>query len=105
MKQTGLTLIFLLLSALIFAQEKYQTTYHQLKEYEGIYEFVNHTSLSVAASPKDTLLYAIINKSNYALTPFAKDVFLNLSKEKIPFLEITPVALPGTLQTTILLKF
>ena len=85
MKQTKLTSILLLLSALVVAQKRYPTTYQQLKEYEGNYDFVNHASLSIAASPKDTLLYAIINKSSYPLTPFAKDVFLNVSKNKITF--------------------
>ena len=68
------------------SQSGYKSGYEQLKAYEGIYEYSNHTTLAIAASPKDSLLYAIINKSNYPLSPFEKDIFLNLSKEKIQFL-------------------
>ena len=68
-----------------FAQLTYKPTYLQLKEYEGVYEFKNNTTLQIAASPKDTILFAIIHKSNYPLRPFSKDIFLNLSKEKIQF--------------------
>jgi CubicO group peptidase (beta-lactamase class C family) len=68
-----------------FSQQAYKPDYEQLKVYEGIYEFSNHATLSIAASPKDSLLYAIINKSNYPLTPFEKDIFLNMTKEKVQF--------------------
>jgi CubicO group peptidase (beta-lactamase class C family) len=69
-----------------FSQPAYKPGYNELKAYEGIYEFVNHSTLAIAVSPKDTLLYAIVNKSNYPLTPFAKDIFLNMAKEKVQFI-------------------
>ncbi len=36
-------------------------------EDEGIYEYPNHFKVSFAASPKDTVLVAIINQSEYVL--------------------------------------
>ncbi|SNR44709.1 serine hydrolase [Flavobacterium sp. ov086] len=86
MKKTNLLLLFLLIIYSGYSQEKYKITYDQLKEYEGIYEYQNKTTLQIAASPKDTILYAIINESKYALKPSEKDVFLNMSKEKVTFL-------------------
>lgn len=85
MKQIKFIALFLLLSLSGIAQSTYKTTYQELKEYEGIYQFTNHTTLKIAASPKDNILYAIIHKSNYPLTPFSRDTFLNLSKDKIVF--------------------
>jgi CubicO group peptidase (beta-lactamase class C family) len=61
-------------------------TYSQLKEFEGLYQYVNNTTLKIAASPKDTLLYAIIHQSKYALMPSGKDLFLNPAKQNIQFL-------------------
>lgn len=84
-KQLLFFLSILLLSFNVYAQSNYKTTYRQLIQYEGVYEFTNHTTLKIAASPKDTILYAIINKSSYPLKPFSDDVFLNLSKDKIQF--------------------
>jgi len=81
-------LVFVLSLSVLFGhpQSGYKPGYEQLKSYEGIYEYSNHTTVAIAASPKDSLLYAIINKSTYPLSPFEKDIFLNLSKEKIQFL-------------------
>ncbi|MCD0470582.1 serine hydrolase [Flavobacterium sp. JAS] len=86
MRKTNLLLLFLLIIYCGYSQEKFKITYDQLKEYEGIYEYQNKTTLQIAASPKDTILYAIINESKYALKPSERDVFLNMSKEKVTFL-------------------
>lgn len=72
-----------------------QLTYSQLKAYEGVYEYVNQSTLKIAASPRDTLLYAIINESKYPLRPTEKDVFLNASKEKVLFLRNASSAITG----------
>src|SRR5690606_4877196 len=69
-----------------FPQENYKTTYNQLKEYEGLYEYINNITLEIAASPVDTLLYAIIDKSKYPLFPLSKDLFLNRQNDEIRFL-------------------
>jgi CubicO group peptidase (beta-lactamase class C family) len=70
----------------IFSQNNYFPEYEQLKEYEGLYEYANQTTLQIAASPKDTLLYAIINDGRYALNPISKDLFQNSTKDKVTFL-------------------
>lgn len=85
MKQLQLTVPLLLLSAVCFAQSAYKVTYQQLKEYEGVYQFTNPATLKIAASPKDNILYAIINGGNYPLRPFSRDTFLNVSNDKIVF--------------------
>lgn len=78
-----------------YSQQTFKITYEQLKEYEGIYEYQNNTTLQIAASPKDTILYAIINESKYALKPFEKDIFLNMSKEKVTFLRNSASLITG----------
>jgi CubicO group peptidase (beta-lactamase class C family) len=95
MKLVVSTILLLGLTVQIFAQEgnialpknaqKLTLSYAQLKAYEGLYEYVNNSTLKIAASPKDTVLYAIINESKYALTPFEKDVFTTMSKDKVIF--------------------
>jgi CubicO group peptidase (beta-lactamase class C family) len=78
-----------------FSQKIYSVTYEDLKEFEGLYEYSNHTSIKIAASPKDTLLYAIIDKSMYPLTPSDKDLFLNMFKKKIWFFRDKSNAIAG----------
>jgi CubicO group peptidase (beta-lactamase class C family) len=78
-----------------FSQQTYKVSYEQLKEFEGLYEYANNSTLKIAASPKDTLLYAVINESKYKLTPSAKDLFLNMSKEKVQFFRNASNAIAG----------
>ncbi|WP_158800233.1 serine hydrolase [Pedobacter sp. L105] len=85
MQKIYLSLILSLLTLSGFSQQRYPVTYQQLKEYEGHYEYINHTTLKIAASPTDTLLYAIINESRYRLKPSGKDLFLNMGNQKIQF--------------------
>jgi CubicO group peptidase (beta-lactamase class C family) len=85
MKKNHLLLLFLLAIYSGYAQKKFKITYEQLKEYEGVYEYVNKGSVKIAASPKDTVLFAIINESKYKLNAIDKDVFENMSKEKVTF--------------------
>ncbi len=86
MRKSYSLLILFLTSTVCFSQQKYKVTYSQLKEFEGLYQYVNNTTLKIAASPKDTILYAIIHQSKYALIPSDKDLFLNPAKQKIQFL-------------------
>ncbi len=95
MKKTTLLLFFLLSVFYGYSQQKFKITYEQLKEYEGIYEYENNTTLQIAASPKDTILYAIINESKYSLRPQEKDIFLNMSKEKVTFIRNNTAAITG----------
>jgi CubicO group peptidase (beta-lactamase class C family) len=75
MKGTSLCLIFSLISFFSFSQQEYKTFYSELKKYEGIYEYANHLKVSIAASPKDTALVAIINQAKYPLKNKSHDVF------------------------------
>jgi CubicO group peptidase (beta-lactamase class C family) len=84
MKKNYILLLFLLTIFTSFSQQ-FKATYEQLKEYEGIYEYINKTTLKIAASPKDTTLYAIINESKYKLKAIDKDIFENMSNEKVTF--------------------
>ncbi|TDO73325.1 CubicO group peptidase (beta-lactamase class C family) [Flavobacterium chryseum] len=95
MKKEYLLLLFLLSAYFGHTQQKNKITYEQLKEYEGSYEYTNKTTLKIAASPKDTLLYAIINESKYPLKPTEKDVFQNMSKENVTFLRNNTGAITG----------
>jgi CubicO group peptidase (beta-lactamase class C family) len=86
MKRVNAIIAFLSILQTVFSQSKYPVTYQQLKEFEGLYEYTNQTTLKIAASPKDTLLYAIINENRYVLTPLSKDLFQNMTKDKVAFL-------------------
>ena len=78
-----------------FSQQTYKVSFEQLKEFEGLYEYANNSTLKIAASPKDTLLYAIIHESKYKLTPSGEDLFLNMSKERVPFYRDKSNAIAG----------
>src|SRR3569623_2042948 len=67
-------------------QPKYKPSYHQLKDYEGYYQFINHGTLQMAVSPRDTVLYAIINQARYPLKAASADIFLDNSKQPVKFL-------------------
>ncbi|WP_428330598.1 serine hydrolase domain-containing protein [Mucilaginibacter sp.] len=86
MKNICLFLILLSTATLGFSQHKPGLSYNQLKQYEGLYEYKNHITLKIAASPADTALFAIINKSQYRLTYQDKDLFLDMFKNKIEFI-------------------
>jgi len=83
-KKTGLLLAFALISISAAAQQK--PPYLRLKEYEGLYHYRNGDNLKFAASPKDTVLFAMINQSRYPLKPLGTDEFTDQSGEHIVFL-------------------
>lgn len=95
MKKFIASILFTCMISLVSAQEgntilpktehKYTVSYADLKEYQGLYEYLNNTTLKIAASPNDTLLYAIINDSKYKLTPIRKDLFSDMTRNKILF--------------------
>jgi CubicO group peptidase (beta-lactamase class C family) len=85
MKRTGFIIIFLFFFAFLSAQSAHKPAYQQLQEYEGVYEFMNHSTLQIATSPRDTLLYAIVNKSQYPLRALSKDVFSNALNDSVVF--------------------
>ncbi|HVS93009.1 MAG TPA: serine hydrolase [Mucilaginibacter sp.] len=77
------------------AQQRHQESYQQRKAYEGLYQYINHSTLEIAAPPNDTILYAIINKARYALRPKEKDVFLNNANDSVIFLRDRSGAVDG----------
>jgi CubicO group peptidase (beta-lactamase class C family) len=81
-----LTLLLSCISCMIFAQQKYSVSLQELKTYEGRYEYINGSTLCIAVSPVDTLLYAIINQSRYPLIALDKDIFKNSSGDQVRFL-------------------
>ena len=105
MKKISLFLILSLLSQLGFSQQTYKVSYDQLKEFEGLYEYINNTTIKLAASPVDTLLYAIIDKSKYPLYPSGKDLFLNRQKNKTRFFRDASNAVAGYTMDNDTLKF
>ena len=95
MKKINLLLGLSLTTIFSFSQQAYKVNYEQLKEFEGLYEYYNHTTLAMAASPKDTVLYAILDKSRYTLTPIGKDSFFNMQKVNVTFLRDRSNAITG----------
>jgi CubicO group peptidase (beta-lactamase class C family) len=95
MQKLALAVILLTISFAASSQQQYPIVYEQLKEFEGVYEYVNHTTLKIAASPKDTLLYAVIGESKYALKPAAQDLFLDMSKGKVQFIRNAAHSITG----------
>ena len=69
-----------------FGQSVYKVSYTDLKAYEGTYQYENHKTLQMAASPVDTMLYAMIGTSMYKLRPYSKDVFLNGGNNQVQFI-------------------
>lgn len=85
MKKVFLLTTFAFLIASSYSQQAYNITYKQLKDYEGLYEYQNNTTLKIAISPKDSTMYAIINESKYKLSPVEKDLFIDMTKTKVQF--------------------
>lgn len=83
--QKAILLLVTFFSNFFFAHGQYKPTYTQLKGLEGLYEYENSTTLKMAASPKDTILYAILGESKYPLKAYAKDEFIDLSNNKVRF--------------------
>lgn len=75
----------LVLSLTSQAQVPAFRSYQKLQEFQGLYQYQNQTTLKIAASPRDSLLYAIISESRYPLYPIGRDLFRNQSKDTISF--------------------
>ena len=86
MKYRLLCFLFIILGVMpCFGQKSPEPGYQALKEYEGSYEYFNNTRLQLAASPKDDLLYAIINEVRYPLKTAGRDSFLDGQNSKVLF--------------------
>lgn len=84
--RTTLTVLYFLIANSVFAQDKYTITYQELKTYQGVYEYTNHKTLQIAASPVDTVLYVLIGDAMYRLRPHSKDIFLNNGNLQVQFI-------------------
>ncbi len=62
-----------------------QSHYHRLLEYEGTYEYINQSTLTLEASELDTILYAVIDGAKYPLEYISKDTFLNNQESPVIF--------------------
>jgi CubicO group peptidase (beta-lactamase class C family) len=87
--------LFIFTTFVLSAQKHYPVTYDQLKEYEGVYEYFNHATIKIAASPVDTILYGIINQSSYALRPVDKDIVANNLSQRTKFLRNSSNTITG----------
>ncbi len=56
-----------------------------LRSLQGHYEYLNHTTLHMAASPRDGQLYAVIGDSRYLLRAAGADRFVNASGDTVHF--------------------
>lgn len=77
--------LLLVLSLTSQAQRPSFRSYQKLQEFQGLYQYKNRTTLKLAVSPRDSLLYAIIAESRYPLYPIGDDLFRSQSKDTIRF--------------------
>lgn len=66
-----------------------------LKEYEGLYEYLDNSTLKLIVSPRDQVLYAVIKESKYPLKASTKDVFLNASGDSVFFIRDNTFTIRG----------
>jgi hypothetical protein len=92
MQKIYLLFILSLMAFSCFSQQKYKVTYGQLKEFEGLYEYAYNSTLKIATSPKDTLIYAVINQRWPRLMIYATDEKLNIDYNPVEDC-IRPVAI------------
>ncbi|WP_447641991.1 MULTISPECIES: serine hydrolase domain-containing protein [Chitinophagaceae] len=82
----SLLLLFLVLNMVkAHAQSAYKASYEELKTFQGTYAMAGGGTLQIAASPKDTMLYALVGDARYKLRPYAKHVFLNNGNQQVEF--------------------
>lgn len=79
-----LWIVLFLLPAMAFGQ-MYKPSLAALKEYQGLYENSGGTTLRIAASPVDTMLYALIGEARYPLRSVRPDVFRNGGGDTVRF--------------------
>ena len=57
----------------------------RLRQFEGLYEYENGTTLQIAASPADRILFALILGAKYPLKPLSGDTFTNATNQRVLF--------------------
>ncbi len=65
--------------------KKQNSNYENLLDYEGKYEYLGQTTLTLEASEFDTILYAVIDRAKYPLKQVSKDTFLNNQNAPVVF--------------------
>ncbi len=78
----------ILLFSLVLTACSFERPNNQLKklfEYEGMYEYINGSTLNLLASELDTTLYAIIDNAKYPLNYIAGDSFTNIQNIAVTF--------------------
>jgi len=85
MKKWLILLLLGLVAPRAFAQTATALTLLQLQEYQGLYEYENHTTLQMAASPLSLVLYAIIADARYPLQAVGLDSFADGSNNAVHF--------------------
>jgi CubicO group peptidase (beta-lactamase class C family) len=61
-------------------------TYERLLQYQGLYEYVNDTTLRIAASPAEQILYALVFDAKYPIRPRPEaDTFTDVSNQPVLF--------------------
>lgn len=90
MKKTVLFLVivfiqFINISEACFSQQRIYLTLAALRSYEGLYQTRGTKRLELAASPVDTVLWAILGKSRYPLKAVRADLFITQNGDSISF--------------------
>lgn len=62
-----------------------KTTFQNLQDYQGKYEYINNTTLSLIASEMDKVLYAVIDNAKYPLNYVSTDSFTNTQNIPLTF--------------------
>jgi CubicO group peptidase (beta-lactamase class C family) len=64
---------------------KEKTPYEKLLDYEGKYQYIGNSTLTLVASEMDTTLYAVIDHAKYPLNYVSVDSFSNMQNVPITF--------------------
>ena len=67
------------------SKQKENSKYESLLDYEGKYEYIGQSTLTLEASEFDTILYAVIDRAKYPLKQISKDSFLNNQNSPVIF--------------------
>jgi len=67
------------------SKQKENSKYENLLDYQGKYEYIGQSTLTLEASEFDTILYAVIDGAKYPLKQISKDSFLNNQNSPVVF--------------------
>src|SRR6185436_5445366 len=81
-------LALVLLIQALFSERGFSQTdppEENLKEFEGRYEYLSGATIQIAASPRDGVLYAILDEAKYPLKRMSKGVFADRQGSRVVF--------------------